>query len=281
MKDIMYGRSTPFAVVLAAAIVVLAPGCQADRREDLLILRDGNMRQGRLDSCSVQACVIGGSPVPRPFIVFIGLNGVQPPAPQAQDPAHGEIVLADGSVHRNRLSRIDATDVIAVEALYPRNRVSWIYLPPHDDRVPPDDPGTTEKRDPPRGGGGTSARAQPPWFGPSSQCETVATTATSWGVAYAYDAKGKSVGSLPEGKVTCGLNFEICGDYFFKQKVIETGRETCPESLHFSSVPPTYVCCAEWNNAKQSRNPCDPLLDADCDGVPNDVDDRPLDPNRT
>jgi hypothetical protein len=32
------------------------------------------------------------------------------------------------------------------------------------------------------------------------------------------------------------------------------------------------VCCDEWERAKLSKSPCDPLVDADCDGTLNDED---------
>lgn len=76
--------------------------------------------------------------------------------------------------------------------------------------------------------------------------------------------------------VTCTLRCWICGDTMFKQKVIGPGEE-CPESLHFSHGAQIPVDCGKWEEAKRTKNPCDPLVDADCDGAANDVDEWPLD----
>ena len=66
-----------------------------------------------------------------------------------------------------------------------------------------------------------------------------------------------------------------------KQKVVNTDAgEKCPDSLHFSRAPTTKVCCAKWDEAKRTKTPCDPMVDADCDGVANDADEYPLDFSR-
>lgn len=265
----------------AAAAIVAAPVSQAGRADDLLVLQDGGVRKGRLDRCSESACTLDGIPVPRRSIRFIGLNGVQPPPPQAGDPAHDEIRLADSSVRRSRLAAIDAANVISADATYPRRRVAWIYLAPKGETAPPPAArGAAEAPEPPPGHGGSTGRKAPPWFKSDTQCELEKTNSLSWGVSLAYDNSGKIIGSLPDGKVTCALSYTICGDSFFKQQVIDTGKATCPESLHFSRAPEIDVCCAAWREAKRTKRPCDPLVDSDCDGVPNHSDNYPLDVTR-
>lgn len=94
---------------------------------------------------------------------------------------------------------------------------------------------------------------------------------------YRYDASGNLGEDLWDtGLATCGLWITICGDRIFKSKVINTdAKETCPENLSWQSVPQGMVCCDEWKRAKQSKNPCDPLADIDCDGISNQEDDTP------
>lgn len=122
----------------------------------------------------------------------------------------------------------------------------------------------------------SDAKTPPPWFVPDAACQMTETSVLSEGSPRAYDRKGNPTELLPEGKVTCVLDIQICGDTIFKQHVIE-GSENCPESLHFSYASPTQVCCAKWDEAKLTGSPCNPLRDADCDGVANDADAYPLD----
>jgi len=200
-----------------------------------------------------------------------------------QDPAHDAIHLIDSSVHRSKLSAIDAANVITADATHPRKRVAWIYLAPNGtSEATPPDPGSTDKdKEEPASGGAskTSDRSEPPWFAPTRECVMATTNTWSGGDTFAYDVYGKVTGTLPQGKITCKLTYQICSDFFFRQQVIDVEKgERCPQALHFSSVPQRRVCCTEWQEAKRTKNPCDPLVDADCDGAPNDEDDYPLDP---
>ncbi len=122
------------------------------------------------------------------------------------------------------------------------------------------------------------ATSEPPWFRGGSDCAMATTQSSSWGTPQAYDAKGKIIGKLPDQKITCGLSYAVCGDSFFRQQVINPrSGEKCPESLHFSRAPSRAVCCKAWKEAQRTKIPCDPLVDSDCDGTPNDADDYPLD----
>ena len=116
----------------------------------------------------------------------------------------------------------------------------------------------------------------PSWFAPDAACQMTETSVLSEGSQWAFDRKGNMTELLPDGKATCVLEIQVCGDTIFKQQVVESS-ESCPESLHFSYAPPTQVCCAKWDEAKQTGSPCNPLKDADCDGVENDADVYPLD----
>lgn len=175
------------------------------------------------------------------------------------------LVLQDGGVRKGRLDRCSESACTLDGIPVPRRSIRFIGL---------------NGVQPPPGHGGSTGRKAPPWFKSDTQCELEKTNSLSWGVSLAYDNSGKIIGSLPDGKVTCALSYTICGDSFFKQQVIDTGKATCPESLHFSRAPEIDVCCAAWREAKRTKRPCDPLVDSDCDGVPNHSDNYPLDVTR-
>ena len=127
------------------------------------------------------------------------------------------------------------------------------------------------------GSSGSKAKELPAWFIPDEKCRMDETMASSKGSPYAYDRYGNLQELLPDGKITCVLEVQVCGDTNFKQQVIDDARQDCPQSLHFSSVPAVQICCDAWEAAKQSGTPCNPLEDADCDGVKNDMDAFPMD----
>ena len=116
----------------------------------------------------------------------------------------------------------------------------------------------------------------PPWYAPDLDCYMRETSVFSEGSPWAFDKEGNTTELLSDGQVTCVLSIQICGDTIFKQKVVAAGEE-CPESYHYSFASPTDVCCSKWDEAKQTGSPCNPLMDADCDGVINEVDAYPLD----
>jgi hypothetical protein len=118
----------------------------------------------------------------------------------------------------------------------------------------------------------------PPWFGETASCQSELTTVSSETSNWKLDASGSTLIRLPTGMVTCSLKLEICGDAIVKNLVIiQTAGEICPLAYQAEAAPPTKVCCALWEAAKETKEPCDPLLDADCDGKLNPDDDYLLD----
>lgn len=116
--------------LLAILVIVLAESCKLNAAKDMLILRDGSLRTGRLDGCNAQACTFDGAALSRSAILFIGLNGVQPTPPQVQDWLEDEVRRVDGSAHGGRVSSVDANRVITANGSHPRSKVSWIYFAP-------------------------------------------------------------------------------------------------------------------------------------------------------
>jgi len=127
-------------------------------------------------------------------------------------------------------------------------------------------------------------RTVPPWLKANPNCRYTGSIhpGTSGGSPYRHDDRGKITGSLPSGQVTCNLTYYICGDSFFKSKIINVDKgEHCPDSLSYKAIPNQTVCCDAWAEANRTKMPCDPVVDSDCDGVPNQVDDFPVDPSKT
>ena len=125
-----------------------------------------------------------------------------------------------------------------------------------------------------------SSPEMPAWFENTASCEDVRESSVlSEGSPWGFDAEGNTTELLEDGRITCVLRVQVCGDSIFKQQVIGEGEE-CPAGLHYSAAPPVDVCCDAWDAARQSGSPCDPLQDADCDGLANEADDYLLDAGR-
>ena len=133
---------------------------------------------------------------------------------------------------------------------------------------------------PPRGAGaagapGPSAAAEgaPPWLSPTPDCPPSETTIYVTGLML----------DMSTGEAKCERSVVVCGDSMTSERRYDSNTERCPWSsdgrtaIAFSE-PGLPVCCRDWEEAKRSRTPCDPQLDADCDGIPNDEDLEPLTP---
>ena len=141
---------------------------------------------------------------------------------------------------------------------------------PENDQICPQDCSPEQAQ------GSFSRQSPPEWFSEVEGCTSQKTSVRSEGSPWAFDSQGYTTELLSDGQITCVLEIQICGYTIFKQQVIDAGDE-CPAYLHYSYAPPTPVCCSTWDESKQSGSPCDPLQDADCDGVSNDEDPYPLD----
>lgn len=113
----------------------------------------------------------------------------------------------------------------------------------------------------------------PPWLQPPAGCTPRATTIYVTGI----------ITDMTKGEAKCSRSLSACGDDLGGSAIYNPYSDTCPftrkpgSQLAFSKPGPG-VCCAEWEKAKRSKVPCDPLLDADCDGIPNQEDIEPLTP---
>jgi hypothetical protein len=116
---------------MLALVLVGTAFSAAASADDTLIGADG-MRTGTVEGYAAGICRFERADVPRASIYYIGLDAELPP-PQPRDPMRDEVHLRDGSVHTGPLVSIDADNVAAGSAVYPRKDVAWIWLTP----VPP------------------------------------------------------------------------------------------------------------------------------------------------
>jgi len=139
--------------------------------------------------------------------------------------------------------------------------------PAGDPRPAGEQPGAGEQ--PPPGGQRTGERPAggPPWQA-NPGCELQTTSIYYTGI----------LTSMTTGEASCSRQILVCGDLIRTDKTYNTTQgEKCPwgegrgTSIAYREDGGT-VCCDEWVKAKQSKSPCDPLADADCDGIPNDDD---------
>lgn len=150
------------------------------------------------------------------------------------------------------------------------------------------DEGGSSKGQPTPGSGGSTGptgvdrtktdRPPPPWLGDcGDKSEDIETVFNS------CDYEGKYTESGPPGKLRCTLVVHYCGGQFRRDKIVpaNNGDQAMQQLREELGVGKTKICCDKLRQARQSKKPCDPGIDLDCDGVPNQDDDFPFDPNRS
>jgi hypothetical protein len=118
--------------------------------------------------------------------------------------------------------------------------------------------------------GGQQAAGPVPWLQPPASCKPQTTTIYVSGIIL----------DLTSGEASCSRQIVVCGDemrsdrkYNYKQG----GKCPWAEGTTITQrMDGGAVCCDEWKSAKLAKTPCDPLADADCDGIPNDDDVEPM-----
>jgi hypothetical protein len=133
----------------------------------------------------------------------------------------------------------------------------------------------------------------PPWFDTAAKCDPL-----MWGPAPHARAEPHSYG------VECRISYTVCGSLlsepryeFFRNSIVDFRTMSDKEAEAFceskgfgkNSVPFRMVCCQKWNQAftdwiafrrkngpDAPGHPCNPAIDADCDGTSNFQDPTPL-----
>jgi len=102
----------------------------------------------------------------------------------------------------------------------------------------------------------------PPWSDPGGKCVNKQNT-------YIF----VSTVNWPLRKETdCSFYLHVCS-LVIKRNSVESLGAKCLEAKDFAQP---VICCDEFNKAVKTKQPCDPMKDADCDGLPNDTDPDPL-----
>ncbi len=138
-------RSRVLLVLGVAAVPVWAQfGSSVPRRDpgqdvrtkpvqvDLVVERDGTVRQGVLQSCAGGVCSMDGRPLPTADIAWIALGvdpAARPPAPPA-DRSTDAVQVGGGALQAAPLVGINLEAVVTQRGSFPRERVDWIYLAP-------------------------------------------------------------------------------------------------------------------------------------------------------
>jgi hypothetical protein len=119
----------PIRVALLTTVLLSAaatPGRGDDPGEDLITLRDGGTKTGKVESCDGAGCLIGGNQIARATIMSIRLG--RQGALNLQDPTQDKVQLTDGSVLSQTMTGVDAARVASNRGSFPRGQVAWIYL---------------------------------------------------------------------------------------------------------------------------------------------------------
>lgn len=106
---------------------------QPEILDDVLIMRGGERRGGRIELCSGGSCIVGTSSTPRDKIEWIGLARGDAAPPQSD---RNTVHLVSGEVLDRELISI-GEDVLTTFARYARKDVAWIHLARVADEQPP------------------------------------------------------------------------------------------------------------------------------------------------
>lgn len=258
------------------------PNSQVQKKQDLIILRDGQKIVGRLGSVDAISLLVDGKRIERSRVDLIRL--VESPSPALTGTlAKDLVIMKNGQRFLGQVERV--TEKLVIQDGNERKRIKVAVIKFASDSYRADDPKGDERHDstlPPENSNAeeapkddsTTGQSDPPWFDAGKNCRSEWWTQSS--------ASGHPLvvqGQIKEGYAKCVSYLSICGDDLTKVWVINRAAgEECPWDI--MSIPQRKVCCDAWWEAKRAKIPCDPVVDADCDGTPNEKDDYPLDPNR-
>lgn len=113
---------------ISIGLILGIAAAAAAQAQDVVILRDGQVRSGSLQACVSTVCQLDGQPVARADIAWIGLDGIsgEPPAPD--DSAADQVWLRNGGSLPGPVRGISLGAIAAGGESLDRPRVSWIYF---------------------------------------------------------------------------------------------------------------------------------------------------------
>lgn len=106
---------------------------QPEILSDVLVLRDGQRKEGSIELCSAGSCLLDRTSTLREKIEWIGLGRGDAAVPQSD---RNTIHLVNGEVVERELISI-TDEVLTTSARYKREEVAWIHLAPVQEEEPP------------------------------------------------------------------------------------------------------------------------------------------------
>jgi hypothetical protein len=110
---------------------------------DVVVARDAQVHQGRLEGCNASSCRLGERSFERDALAFVGLGVESATPPPVENPGRDELHLRGGGVVHESLAQIDDERVFAGARRFERGEVAWVYLAPP--REEPEPGGPTER----------------------------------------------------------------------------------------------------------------------------------------
>src|SRR6266850_1086837 len=153
------------------------------------------------------------------------------------------------------------------------------------------DQGSSGKGNEPTSGGGATGsgsrpepeKTLPPWFGNPSKDWCPDRDWESVMISQSGNLTGETKNGVSQAK--CFVDIYVCGHTIHKEfGPVDNAPHACEQFGTPSSAVgldgKQFVCCSRLKESKSKPGKhCDGTKDLDCDGVPDDQDDYPLDPN--
>ncbi len=121
---------------------------------------------------------------------------------------------------------------------------------------------TQKQQDCPNGRNG----GNPPWFNPGKNCKFKV-------MPYHYEAAGGIYINREQRR--CKEVILVCGTMMVRESVVARDPG-CGGAFWPDPKDGDEVCCEAFQKAVESKQPCDPSKDADCDGILNENDSNPF-----
>jgi hypothetical protein len=113
---------------LSIAVVVFAIAGSALAANDVVVLRSGEVKSGKLVSCDSDSCTLGKTLYKRDALAWVGFGADNPAPPMVTYNSEDEVHLRNGEIYRGHLIKVDAEKVEIEGGLFERKNVSWLHV---------------------------------------------------------------------------------------------------------------------------------------------------------
>ena len=112
---------------LSIALVFAIAG-SALAATDVVVLRSGEVKSGKLVSCDSNGCTLDKTLYKRDALAWVGFGADKPAPPMLTYNSEDEAHLSNGEVYRGHLIKVDAEKVEIEGGLFERKNVTWLHL---------------------------------------------------------------------------------------------------------------------------------------------------------